>query len=50
MAYLAMARKWRPKNFEDMVGQDHIAQTIRNAIDPNRVFQSDLGRRLGLLD
>ncbi len=37
MAYLAMARKWRPKNFEEMVGQDHIAQTIRNAIEGKRI-------------
>ena len=37
MAYLAMARKWRPRNFEEMVGQDHIAQTIRNAIGGKRI-------------
>jgi DNA polymerase-3 subunit gamma/tau len=42
MAYLAMARKWRPKNFEDMVGQDHIAQTIRNAIDGKRISHAYL--------
>ena len=37
-----MARKWRPKNFEDMVGQDHIAQTIRNAIDGKRISHAYL--------
>jgi DNA polymerase-3 subunit gamma/tau len=42
MAYLAMARKWRPRNFEDMVGQDHIAQTIRNAIEGNRISHAYL--------
>src|SRR3954470_17794642 len=42
MAYLAMARKWRPKNFEEMVGQDHIAQTIRNAIDGKRISHAYL--------
>jgi DNA polymerase III subunit gamma/tau len=42
MAYLAMARKWRPKNFEDMVGQDHIAQTIRNAIEGKRISHAYL--------
>jgi DNA polymerase-3 subunit gamma/tau len=42
MAYLAMARKWRPRNFEDMVGQDHIAQTIRNAIDGKRISHAYL--------
>ncbi len=42
MAYLAMARKWRPRNFEEMVGQDHIAQTIRNAIDGKRISHAYL--------
>ena len=42
MAYLAMARKWRPKNFEDMVGQEHIAQTIRNAIEGKRISHAYL--------
>ena len=37
-----MARKWRPKNFEDMVGQDHIAQTIRNAIEGKRISHAYL--------
>ncbi|GEM_PF-1315851 len=42
MAYLAMARKWRPRNFEEMVGQDHIAQTIRNAIEGKRISHAYL--------
>ncbi len=37
MSYMVMARKWRPRNFEEMVGQDHIAQTIRNAIEGGRI-------------
>jgi DNA polymerase III subunit gamma/tau len=37
MAYVVMARKWRPKNFEEMVGQDHIARTLRNAIEGKRI-------------
>ena len=41
-AYLAMARKWRPRNFEEMVGQDHIAQTIRNAIASQRISHAYL--------
>ena len=32
MAYIAMARKWRPQSFSDMVGQEHIAKTLENAI------------------
>jgi DNA polymerase III subunit gamma/tau len=42
MSYLVMARKWRPKNFEEMVGQEHIAQTLRNAIASNRVSHAYL--------
>jgi len=32
MSYQAMARRWRPRRFEDMVGQDHVAKTLRNAL------------------
>lgn len=32
MSYLVLARKWRPKNFDDVVGQDYITTTLRNAI------------------
>src|SRR5690606_24228951 len=42
MSYLVMARKWRPKNFDEMVGQEHIAQTLRNAIASGRVSHAYL--------
>ncbi len=42
MSYLAIARKWRPKSFEDLVGQDHVVQTLRNAIAQNRVAHAYL--------
>lgn len=32
MAYQVTARKWRPQRFSDMVGQEHIARTLKNAI------------------
>jgi len=32
MSYQAMARRWRPRRFEDMIGQDHVAKTLRNAL------------------
>lgn len=32
MSYQAMARRWRPRRFEDMVGQEHVAKTLRNAL------------------
>jgi len=42
MAYLVMARKWRPRNFEEMVGQEHIARTLRNAIESKRIAHAYL--------
>lgn len=37
MEYLVLARKWRPQRFEDVVGQDHVVKTLRNAIRQGRV-------------
>ena len=37
MAYLVSARKYRPQLFEELVGQEHIANTLRNAIAKGRV-------------
>lgn len=42
MAYVAMARKWRPQSFSDMVGQEHIAQTLQNAIEGGRLHHAFL--------
>lgn len=42
MAYLAIARKWRPQCFEDLVGQSHVVQTLTNAIRLNRVSHAYL--------
>ncbi|MEW6057574.1 MAG: DNA polymerase III subunit gamma/tau [Bdellovibrionota bacterium] len=42
MAYLGLARKWRPQTFDDLVGQGHIAQTLSNAIKAGRVSQGYL--------
>lgn len=35
--YLVLARKWRPQTFEDIVGQEHIARTLQNAIRSGRI-------------
>ena len=35
--YQALYRKYRPQRFEDVVGQRHIIQTLKNAIDQNRI-------------
>lgn len=42
MSYLGLARKWRPKTFEDLVGQKHIATTLQNAIRQDRISQGYL--------
>ncbi len=42
MAYQVIARKWRPQKFSDMVGQEHIAQTLRNAVMSGRIAQAYL--------
>jgi|GEM_PF-585637 len=42
MAYMAMARKWRPMNFGDLVGQEHIARTFQNAIEGGRLHHAFL--------
>lgn len=40
MSYLSLYRQWRPQSFEDIVGQDHIVRTLRNAIANNRVVHA----------
>lgn len=40
MAYLGLARKWRPQTFDDVVGQDIFVQILQNAIRYNRVGQA----------
>ena len=42
MEYLVLARKWRPQVFEDVVGQDHVVKTLRNAIAMNRTAHAYL--------
>lgn len=37
MSYQVIARKWRPKNFEELVGQHHVSQTLINALRADRM-------------
>ena len=37
MAYVALYRKWRPKDFADLVGQDHISHTLSQAIKSGKI-------------
>lgn len=42
MAYQVTARKWRPQRFSDMVGQEHIARTLKNAIRTGHIAHAYL--------
>lgn len=42
MSYQVLARKWRPQLFEDLVGQEHVSQTLKNAITADRVHHAFL--------
>lgn len=42
MSYQVFARKYRPKTFKDVLGQDHVVQTLRNAIEQNRLAHAYL--------
>ena len=53
MSYLVLARKWRPQNFEQLIGQQHVTTTLRNAIRSKRIAhaylfsgESGIGKRL----
>jgi len=37
MSYQVIARKWRPQTFDDLVGQQHVTETLKNAIKDDRV-------------
>lgn len=42
MSYQALARKYRPQTFEDILGQESIVQTLRNSIEKERIHQAYL--------
>ncbi len=42
MAYEVLARKWRPQQLDDVVGQEHVTRTLKNAIRSNRVAHAYL--------
>lgn len=42
MTYQVLARKWRPQNFADLVGQDHVVRALVNALDQDRVHHAFL--------
>ncbi len=42
MSYLVLARKWRPKRFSELVGQEHVVRALVNALDSGRVHHAFL--------
>ena len=42
MSYQVIARKYRPQRFSDVVGQDHVSQTLANAISSDRIAHAYL--------
>lgn len=37
MSYLVLARKWRPKTFDEVIGQEYITKTLKNAISRRKI-------------
>ena len=42
MSYRVFARKYRPKTFDDVLGQDHVVRTLKNAVSQNRLAHAYL--------
>jgi DNA polymerase-3 subunit gamma/tau len=42
MSYLVLARKWRPRQFSEVVAQEHVTRTLENAITQNRLASAYL--------
>ena len=40
MSYQVLARKWRPNDFSEVVGQEHVVKAISNSLDQNKVHQA----------
>jgi DNA polymerase-3 subunit gamma/tau len=42
MSYVVLARKWRPRDFSELVGQEHVVRALSNALDSGRVHHAFL--------
>src|SRR5690606_6807678 len=40
MTYLVLARKWRPRSFDTLVGQDHVVRALTHALDSQRLHHA----------
>ena len=48
MSYQVLARKWRPRNFASLVGQEHVVRALTHALEQNRLHHAIvLDMRLG---
>ena len=46
MTYQALARKYRPQSFRDIIGQETVVRTLLNAIEPHRIHHAYLSSDL----
>jgi DNA polymerase-3 subunit gamma/tau len=42
MSYIVLARKWRPKRFQEMVGQEHVLRALTNSLDSGKIHHAFL--------
>src|SRR4030065_1642722 len=42
MSYQVLARKWRPRNFSSLVGQEHVVRALRHALEQQRLHHAYL--------
>ncbi len=42
MAYLVLARKWRPRSFSELAGQEHVVKALSHALDHDRLHHAYL--------
>ena len=42
MSYQVLARKWRPRNFHELIGQEHVSRALVNALDQGRLHHAYL--------
>ena len=42
MSYQVLARKWRPRHFSEMIGQEHVVRALGNALQQNRLHHAYL--------
>src|SRR5574337_821215 len=42
MSYQVLARKWRPRRFAELVGQEHVVRALTNALDTGRIHHAYL--------